>query len=141
MIDATNAGIIDVLDRDLILLGFAGPFSRSELVGWTRRIAHFGKYRLTIKLRRAKTDEQRRATRSGYHTGESRDVPGSHGSSLAGTGSYHGRSAAAPTQSYFGNTGIVVTAPVDVARRPSTLIWPPAGLSNSTVPRLPATEA
>src|SRR2546427_9017668 len=42
---------------------------------------------------------------------------------------------------YLASTGIVVTAPVGVARRPSTLICAPTGLSNSTVPRLPATDA
>src|SRR5258708_13756436 len=46
-----------------------------------------------------------------------------------------------PALIYLASTGIVVTAPVGVARRPSTLICAPTGLSNSTVPRLPATDA
>ena len=33
MVDATDAGLIGVRDRALILLGFAGAFRRSELVG------------------------------------------------------------------------------------------------------------
>jgi len=33
MVDAADAGIIGVRDRALILLGFAGAFRRSELVG------------------------------------------------------------------------------------------------------------
>ena len=33
MVDATDAGIIGIRDRALILLGFAGAFRRSELVG------------------------------------------------------------------------------------------------------------
>ena len=36
MVDATDAGIIGARDRALILLGFAGAFRRSELVGLGR---------------------------------------------------------------------------------------------------------
>jgi len=35
MVDATDAGLIGLRDRALILLGFAGAFRRSELVGLT----------------------------------------------------------------------------------------------------------
>jgi hypothetical protein len=41
---------------------------------------------------------------------------------------------------YFASTGMVVSTPAGVARRPSALICAPAGVSNSTVPRLPATD-
>src|SRR5579864_3000555 len=40
---------------------------------------------------------------------------------------------------YFASTGIVVTAPAGVARNPRALICVPAGVSNSTVPRLSPT--
>jgi len=36
------------------------------------------------------------------------------------------------------NTGMVVKAPAGVARSPSAAIDPPVGVTNSTVPRLPA---
>src|SRR5262249_23255270 len=44
-------------DRALILLGFAGAFRRSELVGLTAEDCVFGKDGLTITLRRSKTDQ------------------------------------------------------------------------------------
>ena len=33
MVDATDTGLIGARDRALVLLGFAGAFRRSELVG------------------------------------------------------------------------------------------------------------
>src|SRR5207249_2058145 len=58
MIDATDAGIIGARDRALILLGFAGAFRRSELVGLDVEDCTFSKDGLTITLRRSKTDQQ-----------------------------------------------------------------------------------
>jgi site-specific recombinase XerD len=58
MIDATDAGLIGQRDRPLILLGFAGAFRRSELVGLDVEDCTFGKDGLTITLRRSKTDQQ-----------------------------------------------------------------------------------
>jgi integrase len=58
MVDVTDAGIIGVRDRALILLGFAGAFRRSELVGLDVEDCSFGKDGLTITLRRSKTDQQ-----------------------------------------------------------------------------------
>jgi integrase len=57
MVDATDAGIIGVRDRALILLGFAGAFRRSELVGLDTADCAFGKDGLTVTLRRSKTDQ------------------------------------------------------------------------------------
>jgi len=57
MIDATDAGLIGLRDRALILLGFAGAFRRSELVGLTVDDCAFGKDGLTVTLRRSKTDQ------------------------------------------------------------------------------------
>ena len=42
MVEATDAGIIGVRDRALILLGFAGAFRRSELVGLDVEDCAFG---------------------------------------------------------------------------------------------------
>jgi len=57
MVDATDAGLIGLRDRALILLGFAGAFRRSELVGLTVNDCVFSKDGLTITLRRSKTDQ------------------------------------------------------------------------------------
>ena len=57
MLDATDAGMIGLRDRALILLGFAGAFRRSELVGLAVDDSAFGKDGLTVTLRRSKTDQ------------------------------------------------------------------------------------
>ncbi len=57
MVDATDAGIIGLRDRALILLGFAGAFRRSELVGLDVADLNFGRDGLTVTLRRSKTDQ------------------------------------------------------------------------------------
>ena len=57
MVDATDAGIIGARDRALMLLGFAGAFRRSELVGLDIADCAFGKDGLTVTLRRSKTDQ------------------------------------------------------------------------------------
>ncbi|MGA2183825.1 MAG: site-specific integrase [Bryobacteraceae bacterium] len=58
MVDASDAGMIGARDRALILLGFAGAFRRSELVGLDIEDCAFGKDGLTVTLRRSKTDQQ-----------------------------------------------------------------------------------
>jgi integrase len=58
MVDATDDGTIGARDRALILLGFAGAFRRSELVGLDVADCAFGKDGLTITLRRSKIDQQ-----------------------------------------------------------------------------------
>jgi integrase len=57
MVDATDTGLIGVRDRALILLGFAGAFRRSEVVGLNLDDCVFGKDGLTVMLRRSKTDQ------------------------------------------------------------------------------------
>jgi site-specific recombinase XerD len=57
MIESTDAGLIGQRDRALILLGFAGAFRRSEIVGLTIDDCAFGKDGLTITLRRSKTGQ------------------------------------------------------------------------------------
>jgi site-specific recombinase XerD len=57
MVDATDAGLIGTRDRALMLLGFAGAFRRSELVGLDVDDCAFGKDGLTVTLRRSKTDQ------------------------------------------------------------------------------------
>jgi site-specific recombinase XerD len=58
MVDATDAGTIGIRDRALILLGFAGAFRRSELVGLDVEDCAFGKDGLTVTLRRSKVDQE-----------------------------------------------------------------------------------
>jgi site-specific recombinase XerD len=69
MVDATDAGIIGVRDRALILLGFAGAFRRSELVGLDVEDCAFGKDGLTVTLRRSKTDQEGAGRRVGIPYG------------------------------------------------------------------------
>ena len=57
MVDAADTGLIGARDRALILLGFAGAFRRSELVGLDIEDCAFGKDGLTVTLRRSKTDQ------------------------------------------------------------------------------------
>ena len=57
MLEATDTGIIGARDRALILLGFAGAFRRSEIVGLEVEDCIFNKEGLTITLRRSKTDQ------------------------------------------------------------------------------------
>jgi site-specific recombinase XerD len=58
MLDSSDAGTIGARDRALILLGFAGAFRRSELIGLDAEDCVFGKDGFTITLRRSKTDQQ-----------------------------------------------------------------------------------
>jgi integrase len=57
MVESTDQGLIGLRDRALILLGFAGAFRRSELVGLDVEDCAFGKDGLTVTLRRSKTDQ------------------------------------------------------------------------------------
>ena len=47
MVGATDAGLIGLLNRALILLGFAGAFRRSELVGLAAGDCTFWQSRLS----------------------------------------------------------------------------------------------
>jgi integrase len=58
MVEASDAGMIGARDRALILLGFAGAFRRSELIGLDVEDCTFSKDGLTVTLRRSKTDQQ-----------------------------------------------------------------------------------
>jgi site-specific recombinase XerD len=57
MVDTTDAGLIGLRDRALILPGFAGAFRRSELVGLALADGIFDKDGLTVTLRRSKPDQ------------------------------------------------------------------------------------
>ena len=58
MVDAADNGAIGLRDRALVLLGFAGAFRRSELVGLDTEDCAFDKDGLTVTLHRSKTDQE-----------------------------------------------------------------------------------
>jgi integrase len=74
MVDATDAGIIGTRDRALVLLGFAGAFRRSELVGLDVENCTFGKDGLTVTLRRSKTDQDGAGRKIGIPYGSNPDT-------------------------------------------------------------------
>jgi site-specific recombinase XerD len=58
MVDVADDGTIGARDRALILLGFAGAFRRSELVGLDVEDCAFSKDGLVVTLWRSKTDQE-----------------------------------------------------------------------------------
>ena len=74
MVDAADAGLIGARDRALILLGFAGAFRRSELVGLDVEDCAFGKDGLTVTLRRSKTDQDGAGRKIGIPYGANPDT-------------------------------------------------------------------
>jgi site-specific recombinase XerD len=58
MVAAVDDGLIGSRDRALVLLGFAGAFRRSELVGLDVGDCGFTRDGLSVALRRSKTDQQ-----------------------------------------------------------------------------------
>ena len=74
MIHATNAGMIGARDRALVLLGFAGAFRRSELVGLDVEDCAFSKDGLTVTLRRSKTDQDGAGRKVGIPYGSNPDT-------------------------------------------------------------------
>jgi site-specific recombinase XerD len=69
MIAATDNNLIGIRDSALILLGFAGAFRRSELVGLDVEDCAFGKDGLTVTLRRSKVDQEGAGRRIGIPYG------------------------------------------------------------------------
>lgn len=74
MVDATGAGTIGARDRALVLLGFAGAFRRSELVGLDLEDCVFTRDGLTVTLRRSKTDQQGAGRKIGIPYGSNPDT-------------------------------------------------------------------
>lgn len=74
MVNATDAGIIGARDRALILLGFAGAFRRSELVGLGVEDCLFNSDGLTVTLRRSKTDQECACRQIGIPYGSNPDT-------------------------------------------------------------------
>ncbi len=57
VLNATGAGLKDLRDRALLLLGFAGGFRRSELVGLDCEDIEVVRQGIIVTLRRSKTDQ------------------------------------------------------------------------------------
>ena len=74
MVDPAADGTIGARDRALILLGFAGAFRRSELVGLDIEDCAFGKDGLTVTLRRSKTDQAGAGRKVGIPYGSNPDT-------------------------------------------------------------------
>src|SRR5207249_7415132 len=74
MVEATDAGLIGARDRAIILLGFAGAFRRSELVGLNVGDCTFSRDGLTIALRRSKTDQDGAGRKIGIPYGSNPDT-------------------------------------------------------------------
>ena len=69
MVGMADVGLIGLRDRALILLGFAGAFRRSEVVGLDVEDCSFGKDGLTVMLRRSKTDQDGQGRKIGIPYG------------------------------------------------------------------------
>ncbi len=74
MMSASDAGLIGLRDRALILIGFAGAFRRSELVTLSVDDCAFGKDGLTVNLRRSKTDQAGTGRKIGIPYGSNPDT-------------------------------------------------------------------
>jgi site-specific recombinase XerD len=58
MVGTLPAGLAGLRDRALLVLGFAGAFRRSEIVGLDVADLAFGADGLTVRIRRSKTDQE-----------------------------------------------------------------------------------
>ncbi|WP_210215764.1 site-specific integrase [Roseitalea porphyridii] len=65
----------DVRDRALLLLGFAGAFRRSELIGLNAEDIDFARQGMVITLRRSKTDQDGAGRKIGIPFGRTRHCP------------------------------------------------------------------
>src|SRR5438128_1878915 len=62
--------LLELRDRALLLLGFAGAFRRSELVGLDLEDLEFSRAGLVVRLRRSKTDQEGQGRRIGIPRGQ-----------------------------------------------------------------------
>lgn len=73
--DALGQDLVGVRDRALVLLGFAGGFRRSELVGLQRSDVSFVSEGAVITIRRSKTDQEGLGRKIGIPFGRTRACP------------------------------------------------------------------
>lgn len=69
MVDTLDNRLLGVRDRALLLLGFAGAFRRSELVGLDIGDVHAGHDGLTVYIRKSKTDQEGQGRKVGIPYG------------------------------------------------------------------------
>lgn len=69
MVETLEANLLGVRDRALLLIGFAGAFRRSELVGLDVSDVHSGHDGLTLYIRRSKTDQEGQGRKIGIPYG------------------------------------------------------------------------
>ncbi|MBL8572689.1 MAG: site-specific integrase [Hyphomicrobiaceae bacterium] len=75
ILDAIGNGMKDVRDRALLLLGFAGGFRRSELVGLDVADIEHVRQGIIITLRHSKTDQEGAGRKIGIPHGRTRHCP------------------------------------------------------------------
>jgi integrase len=75
ILDGLGGGMKDVRDRALLLLGFAGGFRRSELVGLDRNDIEHVRQGIVINLRRSKVDQEGRGRKLGVPNGRTQHCP------------------------------------------------------------------
>jgi site-specific recombinase XerD len=69
MLATIPSGTLGIRDRALLLVGFAGAFRRSELVGLNREDMEFTSDGLVVTLRRSKTDQEGQGRKVGIPIG------------------------------------------------------------------------
>ncbi|MFN3649728.1 MAG: site-specific integrase [Armatimonadota bacterium] len=74
MVAALPAGALGVRDRAILLVGFAGAFRRSELVGLDRGDVELTRPGVTVTLRRSKTDQEGQGRKLGIPYGSRPDT-------------------------------------------------------------------
>jgi integrase len=75
VLDAMGDGVKDARDRALLLIGFAGGFRRSELVGLDLADIEHVRQGVVITLRRSKTDQEGAGRKIGIPHGRTRHCP------------------------------------------------------------------
>ncbi len=69
MVETLESNLLGVRDRALLLIGFAGAFRRSELVGLDVADVHTGHDGLTLSIRKSKTDQEGKGRKVGIPYG------------------------------------------------------------------------
>jgi integrase len=75
MLDALPSNLIGARDRALLLVGFAGAFRRSELVGLNVEDVTFNTEGMVVTLRRSKTDQEGKGATVGIPHGRGGTCP------------------------------------------------------------------
>lgn len=75
VLDAMGDNLKDTRDRSLLLLGFAGGFRRSELVGLNFEDLAFVQHGMIITLRHSKTDQEGKGRKIGIPFGRTKHCP------------------------------------------------------------------